>query len=87
MKKLISLSLLLALIIIGGCGPTRPQKVSGTPNPPFQGQTPEDAYVINSEPGTYGGTLVLGLPGNPKTFNVVTAAEVLSAWVTGRTRL
>ena len=82
MKKLISLSLLLALIIIGGCGPTRPQKASGTPNPPFQGQTPEDAYVINSEPGTYGGTLVLGLPGNPKTFNVVTAAEVLSAWVT-----
>lgn len=82
MKKLISLSLLLALIIIGGCGPTRSQKASGTPNPPFQGQTPEDAYVINSEPGTYGGTLVLGLPGNPKTFNVVTAAEVLSAWVT-----
>jgi peptide/nickel transport system substrate-binding protein len=82
MKKLISLSLLLALIIIGGCGPTRPQKASGTPNPPFQGQTPEDAYVTNSEPGIYGGTLVLGLPGNPKTFNVVTAAEVLSAWVT-----
>ena len=81
MKKLISLSLLLALLIIGGCGPTRPQKASGTPNPPFQGTTPEDAYLTNSEPGVYGGTLVLGLPGNPKTYNVVTIAEVLSAWV------
>ena len=81
MKKLISLSLLLALIMIAGCGPTVSRKGSGTPNPPFQGQTPEDAYVSNGEPGNYGGTLVLGLPGNPKTFNVVTMAEVLSAWV------
>jgi peptide/nickel transport system substrate-binding protein len=81
MKKIISLSLLLALLIIGGCGPTGSRKGSGTPNPPFQGQTPVDAYVSDCEPGNYGGTLVLGLPGNPKTFNVVTAAEVLSAWV------
>ncbi|HJQ68782.1 MAG TPA: ABC transporter substrate-binding protein [Blastocatellia bacterium] len=81
MKKLTSLSLLLALLIIGGCGPTRPQKGTGTPNPPFQGQAPEDAYRTASGIGNYGGTLVLGLPGNPKTFNVVTLAEVLSSWV------
>ena len=82
MKKIIALSLLLALILIGGCGPTTPtQRVTGTPNPPFEGQAPEDAMIADSTPGNYGGTLVMGLPGNPKTFNVVTAVEVLSAWV------
>ncbi len=87
MKKLISLSLLLALIIIGGCGPTRSQKASGTANPPFEGQTPEDAYVIDSEPGSYGGTLVLGLPGNPKTFNIVLMARNLIGLGAVRTNL
>ncbi len=81
MKKIIALSLLLTLILIGGCGPTRSQKATGAPDPPFEGQTPEDAMTVDSTPGNYGGTLVMGLPGNPKTFNVVTAVEVLSAWV------
>ena len=82
MKKILALSLLLVLLAIGGCRPTTPtNQISGTPNPPFEGQTPEDAMEADCTPGNYGGTLVMGLPGNPKTFNVVTAVEVLSAWV------
>ncbi|HLG16702.1 MAG TPA: ABC transporter substrate-binding protein [Blastocatellia bacterium] len=48
---------------------------SGVANPPFRGDPPQDAYVYQGEPGVYGGQLVLSLPSEMKTFNVIAAVE------------
>ncbi len=58
----------------GPAKPSAPPSATGpgTPVPPFQGATPKGAYVdANAEPGRYGGTFSLAVPGNPKTFNPI----------------
>lgn len=48
----------------------------GTPNPPFVGEAPKGAMVVEgAEIGRYGGTLVRASAGNPKTFNPIIANE------------
>src|SRR6516162_4677624 len=83
------LALLLVLflsfpIVLTGCrrphsgrsGPT------GVANPAFQGDVPADAYLDDCHPGDYGGTLVMSLPSNPRSFNPVTAIDSSTIWVT-----
>jgi len=55
---------------------------NGVPNPAFQGKVSEDAYVDESNPGNYGGTLVMTLPSNPRSFNPITAIDSSTIWVT-----
>jgi len=48
----------------------------GTPNPPFAGEAPKGAMVVeDGEIGRYGDTLVRATAGNPKTFNPLLANE------------
>lgn len=55
----------------------------GTPNPPFQGEIPKGAMKVeNFDVGKYGGTFVLAVPGDPKTFNPITASETSSTEIT-----
>jgi peptide/nickel transport system substrate-binding protein len=79
---LLSASLVLSLASCSGSGgdgdrQARPSTngPTGTPNPAFQGDVPEDALRTDSEPGTYGGTVVWSVPQNPKSLNPVLAAE------------
>src|SRR5262249_30102487 len=51
----------------------------------FLGEVSPDAQVEDITPGNYGGTLILATPGNPKTFNPVTAFGTASVWVIGDT--
>jgi len=67
------------MIIATACGGRAPSVASGTPNPPFEGDPPQDAYRYNGETGSYGGTLVLSVPDDPKTFNIVLASDSASA--------
>ncbi len=70
----------LVLCLILGCQP-KSQKISvnaDSPNPPFAGSLSPDALRVESEPGRYGGDLVLSLPQNPRSFNPVTANETSS---------
>ena len=83
MKTSITAFLLCALLFLGACnpGPPKGQTPTGIPNPPFQGEIPEGAMASDGEVGSYGGTLVLALPSNPKSFNPITSSEVSTAWV------
>jgi peptide/nickel transport system substrate-binding protein len=59
-----------------GAGDRRPSTgPTGTANPPFLGDVPEDALRTESPPGTYGGTIVWSIPQNPKSLNPILAAE------------
>ena len=60
MKKVLVFVALAVLMNITACKPGGPGGPSGTPNPPFKGEVPQDAYVFQGEPGVYGGQLVLG---------------------------
>jgi peptide/nickel transport system substrate-binding protein len=77
------LILLCGAIALGACNSRVPARATGKADPPFQGDVPEDAYVDESEPGVYGGQLVIALPSNPKTFNPVTAASTTTLWLVG----
>ena len=60
------------IVCLSGCGKkaeTAPQKTAGSyplPDPPL---------VANCKPGIPGGRLVIAEPGDPKTFNPITANE------------
>lgn len=48
----------------------------GTPKPPFAGEIPKGAEKVDDmEVGKYGGTFVVALAGNPKSFNPLLANE------------
>lgn len=83
MKRLSVISLISVLFTLAACAPPQPpaQGGSGTANPPFEGPAPEGAMVTQSTPGTYGGTLVMSIPNNPKSFNPITGADSTTAWV------
>ncbi|MCB9536836.1 MAG: hypothetical protein H6704_11340 [Myxococcales bacterium] len=76
-----------ALVTCGGCsgskkdGAPKAGKTTaiGTPTPGFAGETPKGAYKVEDmDVGRYGGRLVLGMPGNPKSFNPILANDVPS---------
>lgn len=84
MKKLLvslAAAFLIAVVACRSNGPTVPM---GTPDPPFEGEPPTEPYVYSGEIGAYGGSMVLSLPDDPKTFNIIRATETASAdvlWV------
>src|SRR5215467_4268619 len=75
---------LLSFILMGACRrhPSRENGPTGIANPAFQGRVPADAFRVESQPGDYGGTLVMSLPSNPRSFNPITAIDSSTIWVT-----
>lgn len=78
------LSVAIFLTILVGCGSPggNPLGPTGTANPPFADPAPEEPYVFQGAPGTYGGTLVFSTISDPKSFNPITAAETSTTAVT-----
>jgi peptide/nickel transport system substrate-binding protein len=70
---------LAASIACVSCGHNGIQKVTGKPDPPFQGEIPQEPYVYSGEPGVYGGRLVLGVPDEIKTHNVTLTPDSATA--------
>src|SRR5438034_2556873 len=79
MRNFVVAVVMTAMIVATGCGGRAPSVASGTPNPPFEGDPPQDVYKYNGETGSYGGTLVLSVPDDPKTFNIILASDTASA--------
>ena len=79
MRNIVVAVVMTAMIIATGCGGGAPSVASGTPNPPFQGDPPQDVYKYNGETGSYGGTLVLSVQDDPKTFNIIRATDAPTA--------
>ena len=75
MRNIVVAVLMTAMIVVAGCKGNAPGGASGTANPPFQGDLPQDPYVYAGETGVYGGTLVLSVPDDPKTFNIVRVTD------------
>jgi peptide/nickel transport system substrate-binding protein len=81
MRRLYLCVALAVLVLIAACKPGASGGPSGTPNPPFAGDVPQDAYVFQGEPGVYGGQLVLDLKNDPVTFNIVNVVDENSAYL------
>jgi peptide/nickel transport system substrate-binding protein len=81
MKDLLVAVLMTAMIVAGGCKVSAPTGPSGVANPPFEGEPPQDAYKYTGEPGVYGGTMVVALPDDIKTFNIIRASDNATAEV------
>lgn len=79
MRNFVVAVLMTAMIVAVGCKGGAPSVASGTPNPPFQGELPQDAYLYSGEAGIYGGTLVLSVPDDPKTFNIIRVTDTATA--------
>jgi peptide/nickel transport system substrate-binding protein len=79
MKKLVVAVVMTAMIVVGGCKVGAPGGPSGTPNPPFQGELPQDVYKYTGETGVYGGTMVIALPDDLKTFNIIRGSDTATA--------
>lgn len=74
-RRVVAMIAVSVLIASAACNPRRSSQSTGTPNPPFKGEPPQDAYMYQGEPGVYGGWLTLALPSEMKTFNVIGAVE------------
>jgi peptide/nickel transport system substrate-binding protein len=64
----------LALVGLAGCGKKSGETTARKSDAPL----PEPPLIAQCEPGQYGGRLVIATPGDPKTFNPVTANETTS---------
>src|SRR5215831_4015327 len=87
-SRIIALGLVTGLVLMSlfsGCTKENADHPTGKPIPPFLGEVSPDAQVEDITSGNYGGTLILATPGNPKTFNPVTAFGTASAWIIGDT--
>jgi len=83
--KIAVLAVFLSLIAgLAGCRASRSagSGPTGVANPAFEGNVPVDAYLDDCQPGAYGGTLVMSLPSNPRSFNPITAIDSTTIWVT-----
>jgi peptide/nickel transport system substrate-binding protein len=81
MRKFMVCAVIVGLMTAAACKHNGAGAPSGTPNPPFQGEPPQDAYVFQGEPGVYGGQLVLDLKNDPASFNVITITDENSAYL------
>src|SRR5215216_5905807 len=75
MKRIIVAMVMTAMIAATGCRGGKAGGATGTPNPPFQADPPQDAYVFQGEPGVYGGTMVIDIIGDPRTLNIIRATD------------
>ena len=76
---------LLALTACSACKTASGNAPTGKAEPPFLGEVSPDAEVDDIKSGNYGGTLIIGTPNNPRSFNPITALETPSLWVIGDT--
>lgn len=81
MKRIVVIAAMIITMAVVACGPHKNPATSGTPNPPFEGEKPQDAYVFQGEPGIYGGQMVLDLKNDPRTFNVVLTTDENTAFL------
>ena len=79
MKKIAVAGLITAIIAIAACTTNRSAATSGVPNPPFQGEPPQEAYVYNGPTGAYGGRLVLATPDDLTSYNIIRATDNATA--------
>src|SRR5262249_30839414 len=84
MRKLALIFVMLGLAACMSCascngGGTKKPEATGIPDPPFQGEIPQDVYTYTGEPGVYGGRLVMGVPDKMKTLNFVSATDPATA--------
>ncbi len=84
MRKLIAFLLTALLAAAAACNGKGGDgyRSSGTPNPQFKGDVPQPPYVYKGPTGVYGGQLVLALPDEIGTFNIIRATDQASADVT-----
>jgi len=72
--------------VVAACRPETPQGMpgglGGAPVPPFEGTPPEDPYVFEGTPGTYGGTITFSTISDPKSWNPVTSSETSTTYIT-----
>lgn len=84
--RAIAFALATMLCVATGCtGPTSgPAGMgpTGVANPPFADPPPDEPFVFEGEPGTYGGMLVLATAQDPKSFNALLAGETSTTAVT-----
>jgi peptide/nickel transport system substrate-binding protein len=79
MRNIVAAVVMTAMIVAAGCRGGATSVASGSPNPPFEGEPPQDAYKYTGETGVYGGTMVLSVPDDPKTFNIIRATDAPTA--------
>ncbi|HSF25358.1 MAG TPA: ABC transporter substrate-binding protein [Blastocatellia bacterium] len=79
MKKIAVAAVIAALVATAACNSSGPARTSGVPNPPFQGNPPQDVYVYEGETGVHGGSLVLATPDDLSTYNIVLATDNATA--------
>lgn len=75
MKKIAVAAVIAAIVAITACKSSGPAATSGVPNPPFQGEPPQEAYVYNGPTGVYGGRLVLATPDDLSSYNIIRATD------------
>ncbi|MBK6314143.1 MAG: ABC transporter substrate-binding protein [Blastocatellia bacterium] len=87
--RAIAFALATTLCVATGCtgptaGPTGPAAMgpTGVPNPPFEGEKPDEPFIFEGEPGTYGGMLVIPTAQDPKSFNGLLAGETSTTGIT-----
>jgi peptide/nickel transport system substrate-binding protein len=81
MKRIIVTLVMTAMIGAAGCRGGATGGATGSPNPPFQGEPPQDAYVFEGEPGVYGGTMVVELVGDLRTLNIIRATDNIATYL------
>src|SRR5262249_5364209 len=80
--KKIALILLLALLTLAAaCRKVNSGNGGSTPNPPFEGDAPQEAYVSQAESGTYGGQIVMAIANDPRNFNIILATDTATAFI------
>ena len=87
--RAIAFALATTLCVAIGCtgptaGPSGPAAMgpTGVPNPPFEGEKPDEPFIFEGEPGTYGGMLVIPTAQDPKSFNGLLAGETSTTGIT-----
>ncbi len=82
MKRVIFAWLLSLSLLAAACStPTPVPNANRQPNPPFQGDLPAEPYRTKGEPGLYGGQMILELPADLQTLNIVRATDEFSTYV------
>jgi peptide/nickel transport system substrate-binding protein len=81
MRKFFTFAVIVVLMIIAACKPGGVGVPSDKPDPPFEGEVPQDAYQFKGEPGSYSGQLVLDLKNDPASFNIITVSDENSAYL------
>ncbi len=81
MRKTVLAMVIIAMVCSVACNGSTTGGATGTPNPPFEGEKPEDVYIYKGATGNYGGTFVLAIPNDIKTLNPILVTDITSSTV------